>query len=121
MRRLIVPLMAAVMLTAALPALANSYYGYVRHWWVEENGDIVFYLFSNSDAANTVVPTHYVTGLCGWANYRLKVTSANYDEVFASLKLAAKNNYRTIMEVVTCDASINVIKMVKVCTMSADC
>lgn len=114
MKRLIISLAVAVLLTASLPASATSYPGYVRNWWVEENGDITFYFLNQDNSA-------YVTGLCGWGNYRLKVTSANYDEVYDSLKLAAKNGYKVLMEVTTCDSSINVIKMVKICTWTGDC
>lgn len=108
------------MLAAALPISAASYYGYVRNWWVEENGDTTWYFLSNSDVSTTTT-AHYVGGYCGAGVYRLKVTNANYDEVYDSLKTAAKNNYKVIMEVTSCEGTINVIKMIKVCTWNGDC
>ena len=114
MKRILTSLLAAVMLAVALPASATSYYGYVRNWWVQENGDIIFYFL---DATNV----NYVTGLCGWGLYVLQAGKANYDETYSSLLLAAKNNYKVLMEVTTCSGNVNIIKMAKVCTWTGDC
>ena len=114
MKRIITSLIAAVMLAVSLPASATSYGGYVRNWWVQENGDITFYFLNQDNSA-------YVTGLCGWGIYVLQAGKANYDETYSSLLLAAKNNYKVLMEVTTCSAQINIIKMAKVCTWTGDC
>lgn len=114
MKRLIISLAVAVLLTASLPASATSYPGYVRNWWVEDNADLTWYFLNQDNSA-------YVTGLCGSGVYRLKVTNANYDVAYDSLKTAARNSYKVLMEVTTCDSNINVIKMVKICTWTGDC
>lgn len=114
MKRFTIPLLAAIMLAVATPASATSYGGFVRNWWVEENGDISYYFLNEANTA-------YVTGLCGWGVYRLKVGQANYNELYTSLLLAVKNNYKVLMEVATCSAQINIIKMAKVCTWTGDC
>lgn len=120
MKRIILSLIAAALLAVSLPASAASYYGYIRNWWVEENGDISFYFLSNPDV-NTTTPSQYVTGLCGWGVWRLKVGQANYSELYLSLLMASRNNYKTILEVTTCSAQVNIIKMAKVCTWNGDC
>lgn len=114
MKRIITSLLAAALLATTLPASATSYNGYARGWWVETNGDITF-SFLNVD--NTV----YVTGMCGSGSYRLKVANANFDEVYSSTVLAAKNSYKMFMEVVACEGTVNLIKMVKVCTWATEC
>lgn len=114
MKRIIASIVASVMLAAPLLVSATSYGGYVRNWWVQENGDITYYFL---DATNS----NWVVGMCGSALYVLQAGKANYDEVFASLKLAARNNYKVLMEVTTCSGNQNLIKMVKVCTWTGDC
>ncbi len=114
MKRIITSLVAAALLAVALPASATTYYGYARNWWVQENGDITFYLLNADNSA-------YVNGMCGSPLYVLLVTNANFDEAYSSLMLAAKNGYRVGMETTTCNSNINVIKMVKVCTWTGDC
>ena len=114
MKRIITSLVAAILLATASLTNAASYGGYVRNWWIQENGDITFYFL---DATNS----NYVTGMCGWGIYVLQVGKANYDETYSSLLLAAKNNYKVLMEVTTCSGQINIIKMAKVCTWTGDC
>ena len=120
MKRIPVSFLAVILMAASLPASATSYYGYVRNWWVEENGDINFYFLSNPDV-NTTTTSQYVTGLCGWGNYRLKINQANFAPTYASLLMASKNNYKVIMEVTVCAGNINIVKMAKVCTWNGDC
>jgi hypothetical protein len=115
MKHTLASLLAAFALaTVAIPAQATTTNGYVRNWWVEENGDINFYLLNSNNSA-------YVNGVCGSPLFRLKVGQANYDQAYTSLTLAAKNGYMVGMEVTTCDGTNNVIKMVKVCTWTGDC
>ncbi len=114
LKRALVSLVATAMLTASFSASATSYAGYPRNWWVEENADITWYLLNQDNSV-------WVNGLCGSPVYRLKVTNANYDAVYDSLKMAARNGYRVQMEVVACDSNVNVIKMVKICTWIGDC
>jgi hypothetical protein len=106
-------LLATGLLTSHV-AEATSYAGYVRNWWVNENGDITFYFL---DSANNT----WITGLCGWGNYNLKAGNANFDEVYSSLIKAAEKSYKVLMEVTECDVSTNIIKAVKVCTWTGDC
>lgn len=120
MKRLITSLAAATLLAASIPTSAASYYGYVRNWWVEENGDISFYFLSNSDV-NTTTAGQYVTGLCGWGVWRLRADQMNFNQLYTSLLVASAKNYKTILEVASCSAQINLIKMAKVCTWNGDC
>lgn len=114
MKRKLVSILLAIGLLTSHVTQATSYAGYVRNWWVEENGDIMFYFLDSTNST-------WITGLCGWGNYKLKVTNANFDEAYASLIKAAEKSYKVLMEVTDCDASINVIKAVKVCTWTGDC
>lgn len=114
MKKTLKAAVALALLIFAIPASATSYYGYARNWWVEENGDITYYLMNET---NTAV----VNGMCGSSIYRLKVGQVNYNELYTSILLAAKNNYRVAMEVTTCNGTVNVIKMTKVCTWTGDC
>lgn len=114
MKRFITSLIAAALLIAALPASATSYSGYARNWWVQENGDITYYLLNADNSA-------WVNGMCGSPLYVLQTGKTNFDEVYSSLMLASKNGYRVIMEVTACSSNINIIKMVKVCTWTGDC
>lgn len=93
---------------------AGEYAGYVRNWWVEENGNITFYVLNETNTA-------YVNGLCGSGVYRLKVSNANFDEAFTSLKDAAIRSYMVRMYVTACDGTINVIRQPKICTWTGDC
>lgn len=102
------------MLMASVPASAASSTGYVRNWWVEDNADITWYLL-NQD--NTV----YIAGPCGVGLFRIKVASANYDTAYDSLKSAARNSFRVVLEVTACESGINIIRAVKVCTWIGDC
>ncbi len=103
-----------LLLVLALPAHATSYGGYVRNWWVQENGDITYYFLDVTNA-------NYITGLCGQGLYTLRIDQSNYDEVYSSIMLAAKNNYKVLMEVTDCSGQTNIIKMVKICTWTGDC
>lgn len=59
MKRTLASLLAALTLvTVAIPAQATTTNGYARNWWVEENGDINFYLLNSNNSA-------YVNGVCG--------------------------------------------------------
>lgn len=106
-------LLAANFLVSQM-AQATSYGGYVRNWWAESNGDIMFYFLTQDNSA-------YVTGLCGSGNYRLQASNGNFDTVYSSLLIAAKNNYKVLMEISSCSSSINIIDIVKVCTWTGDC
>lgn len=114
MKRIITSLIAVALFATTLPANATSYYGWIRNWWVEENGDISFYVQNETNTA-------YVTGACGWGVWRIKIGQANYNELYTSLVLSAKNNYKTVLEVTTCSGQINIIKMAKICTWTGEC
>lgn len=114
MKRILTSLFAAILLAASLPAQATSYGGYVRNWWVQENGDLTFYFL---DATNT----NWVTGMCGSALYVLQVGKTNFNQTYPSLLLAAKNSYKVLLEVTTCSGNVNIIQMTKVCTWTGDC
>lgn len=120
MKRLITSLAAAAILSAALPASAASYYGYVRNWWVQENGDITFYFLSNPDLSTTT-SAHYVGGFCNAGIYTLQADKPNFNQLYTSLLLASAKNYRTILEVTSCGPNYNIVKMAKVCTWNGDC
>lgn len=120
MKRIITSLAAATLLAASIPASAASYYGYVRNWWVQENGDITFYFLSNPDV-NTTTPSQYVGGYCNAGIYTLQADKPNFHQLMASLMLAASKNYKTIMEVTSCGPNYNIVKMAKVCTWNGDC
>ncbi|TXH01275.1 MAG: hypothetical protein E6R05_05870 [Candidatus Moraniibacteriota bacterium] len=114
MKRIITSLVAAILLATTTLSQATSYGGYVRNWWVQENGDFTFYFL---DATNS----NWVTGMCGSALYVLQMGKTNYTQLQVSLLMAAKNNYKVLMEVTTCSGSMNIIKMAKVCTWTGDC
>jgi len=114
MKRIIATILTAITLAVSLPAQATSYGGYVRNWWVQENGDITFYFL---DATNS----NWVNGFCSSPIYVLQVGKPNYTQLYSSLLMAAKNNYKVLMEVTTCSGNQNIIKMAKVCTWTGDC
>lgn len=114
MKRVFASLIAAILLAASIPAQATSYDGYVRNWWVQENGDFTFYFLDQTNS-------NWVNGMCGSPLYVLQVGKANYNQLQVSLLLAAKNSYKVLMEVTTCSGTTNIIKMAKVCTWTGDC
>lgn len=114
MKRILASLLAAMLLVASIPVQATSYGGYVRNWWVQENGDFTFYFLDQTNS-------NWVNGMCGSPLYVLQVGKTNYNQLQVSLLLAAKNNYKVLMEVTVCSGTTNIIKMAKVCTWTGDC
>lgn len=114
MKRILASLFATALLAVTIPAQATSYGGYVRNWWVQENGDFTFYFLDQTNS-------NWVNGMCGSALYVLQVGKANYNQLQVSLLMAAKNNFKVLMEVTTCSGTTNIIKMAKVCTWTGDC
>lgn len=114
MQRFITSLLSAITLAVAAPASATTYGGYVRNWWVQENGDITFYFL---DATNS----NWVVGLCGSPLYVLQAGKTSFDETYSSLLLAAKNNFKVLLDVTTCSGNQNLIRIAKVCTWTGDC
>lgn len=89
---------------------ATSYSGHVDSYWVEASGDINWYM---SDASGYQCrPTLFI----------LRKSQQNFDELFMSLLLAMKQNYRVILEVTSCYNTYNAIDFGKVCSPQApDC
>lgn len=91
----------------AFPVYATSYSGHVNSYWVGANGDITWYM---NDASGY---------LCRPTLFILRKSQQNFDELFMSLLLAMKQNYRIVLEVTNCFDTYNVIDFGKVCSPQA--
>lgn len=95
-----------------LPAYATSYTGHLAGFWVETDGSITWYTFDAKDKDGNLPPES-----CSSTLFRSQKSQQNFVELYTSLLLAMKQNYRVSLETTGCfEGNKNTIDIAKICT-----